>query len=187
MSSDVIAPAALAVVVTGLPASGKSKLGGELARHLQLPLLDKDDYLEELFDREGCSDPDQRQSLSRTADELFIHQAGQIGSAVLVSHWRPRASESTSGTPVEWLSAAFTNLVEVFCVCPAAVAARRFGTRRRHPGHLDDLRGPDELLAWLEAYAAQLPLSLGSLLTVASDQQVDYAAICGDIQDLTQA
>ena len=38
------------VIVTGLPASGKSTLGRAVAAALGLPMLDKDDILEALFD-----------------------------------------------------------------------------------------------------------------------------------------
>ena len=41
------------VVVSGLPASGKSTLGRALAAAWALPFIDKDEILEALFEREG--------------------------------------------------------------------------------------------------------------------------------------
>ena len=43
----MIAP--LFVIVSGLPASGKSTIAVGLAEDLRLPLMDKDAYLEALF------------------------------------------------------------------------------------------------------------------------------------------
>jgi hypothetical protein len=40
-------------------------------------------------------------------------------------------------------------LIEVFCQCPAELAARRFEARQRHAGHLDALRTQDDLLQQL--------------------------------------
>jgi hypothetical protein len=44
------------VVVSGLPGSGKTTLGRRLARALGLPLIDKDDILERLFETKGIGD-----------------------------------------------------------------------------------------------------------------------------------
>ena len=53
----------LFVVVSGLPASGKTTLARRLASVLELPLIDKDDILDRLFAERGignavstCSD-----------------------------------------------------------------------------------------------------------------------------------
>ena len=65
----------LVVVVSGLPGSGKTTLARPLARVLGLPLLDKDDVLESLFDSLGCSTPQERQRLSRAADVVLLRVA----------------------------------------------------------------------------------------------------------------
>jgi shikimate kinase len=41
------------VVLSGLPGSGKSTIGREIAAALSLPLIDKDDILARLFDGRG--------------------------------------------------------------------------------------------------------------------------------------
>jgi dephospho-CoA kinase len=43
----------LFVVVSGLPGSGKTTLGRRLAPALDLPLIDKDDILNRLFESKG--------------------------------------------------------------------------------------------------------------------------------------
>jgi len=52
------------IVVSGLPASGKSTLARQLAPAFGLPLYDKDDILAALFDMMGPVDADLRQRLS---------------------------------------------------------------------------------------------------------------------------
>jgi adenylylsulfate kinase-like enzyme len=78
----------LHIVVTGLPASGKSTLGRLLHRELALPLLDKDTILESLYEALGCPDPDGRARLSRASDEVLLALAATSRSAVLVNWWR---------------------------------------------------------------------------------------------------
>ncbi len=51
--------------MSGLPASGKSRLGAAIAPLLGLALLDKDDFLETLFERDGTGDAAWRERLSR--------------------------------------------------------------------------------------------------------------------------
>src|SRR6185503_9635379 len=63
------------VIVSGLPASGKSTLARRLAPLLSLPVLDKDDILEALFSSLGVGDAAWRAKLSRSADDTFARIA----------------------------------------------------------------------------------------------------------------
>ena len=71
------------VVISGLPGSGKSTLGGQLARTLSLRLLDKDDILERLFESKGLGNAEWRKALSRESDEMLKTEAALPGGAVL--------------------------------------------------------------------------------------------------------
>lgn len=122
------------IVVSGLPASGKSTVGAALADRLGVALIDKDDILESLFDALGCEDDEQRRRLSRAADDVLVQVAARAGSAVLVNWWRADV--------IDRLRAIGEPMVEVRCSCPPELAAARFARRRRHPGHLDDREGP---------------------------------------------
>ncbi|WP_370645738.1 AAA family ATPase [Ruegeria sp. Ofav3-42] len=55
----------LGIVVTGLPASGKTTVAREIAKRLGLVFLDKDDFLEELYERHGVPSWEHRKKLSR--------------------------------------------------------------------------------------------------------------------------
>lgn len=166
MSSMV---ARLLVVVSGLPASGKSTVGAYLSTGLSLPLLDKDAVLEALFDSLGCEDRDQRERLSRASDEVLLRLARESTAAVVVNWWN---QDSAPGR----LAEAADSLVEVFCDCPLDVAADRFEVRERHPGHLDRTmttaeREPGRRLL-RDTYRGPLGLG-GPLVTVDTSRPVD--------------
>jgi predicted kinase len=134
------------VIVTGLPASGKTTLAIALSRELGFEHLDKDTFLEELLDSGANLTPERRGELSRLADAKLRELAGSLEFAVLSSWWKHPHSSGNSGADIAWLRQEGTHVVEVYCNCSAAIAAERFVSRRRHPGHFDALRTKQELL-----------------------------------------
>jgi len=154
------------VVVSGLPASGKSTIGRAIAKAMQLPFLDKDHRLESLFDSHGVGNSTWRATLSRAADEELRRQAGTSPGAVMASWWRHPLSTSASGTPTAWLTSLPGELVELHCRCSPNVAADRFVSRNRHPGHLDGRYNRLELLANFEEQGLLGPLALGRIVQI---------------------
>jgi len=146
------------VVVSGLPASGKTTLAQQLATRLRLPLLDKDAILEQLFDLRGAGDHTWRRTLSNESDLILKSKAIASNGAVLVSHWQLPGMSPDSGTATEWLAQLSDRIVHVQCICPAEIAATRFVQRQRHTGHLDSAKTHFEVLASIQAVA-----SLGAL------------------------
>ena len=149
------------IVVSGIPGSGKSTVGRALADHLGWPFLDKDDFLDALFEQNSCSSREDRKSLSRKADALFESAARELEQAVLCSFWRHPDSESESGTPSAWLRRQEIRVLEVVCWCPPHVAAERFLRRSRHAGHQDAVWTEPALIAESEQVQSHLPLGLG--------------------------
>jgi hypothetical protein len=141
------------VVVSGLPGSGKSTLAQLLAPALALPVLDKDYFLERLYDSKGIGDVAWRRVLSRESDLLLQAEAAASPGAILVSHWRLPGMPSNSGTPAAWITDLADKVVNVNCQCDAKIAAERLTRRKRHRGHLDELKSPAEVLAGLQAIA----------------------------------
>ncbi len=169
------------VIVSGLPASGKSTLATVLSRELGLPLLDKDHFLEALFESQGIGDAQWRRQLSHEADAAFRKEAEQAAGAVLTSWWKHPQSLSDSGTPTDWLFALPGTKVEVHCQCSPHITAERFLARQRNPGHLDYRWSYAELLVNFAAQASLGPLGLGTLVEVSTEGQPDLAVLVREV------
>lgn len=150
----------LLVVVSGLPATGKTRLARTLAQSLCLPLISKDDYKEILFDRLGAETP----NLGPTSFELMWHTAEALLAArlslVLETHFyhdpsTPRLRELCNrykALPVQIHLKASLEVIQ-------ARAAARIASGERHAGHVDKLRFDMPL-------PPQAPLELGGPLLV---------------------
>ena len=175
-----------AIVVTGLPASGKTTVARDIASALGFEFLDKDDFLERLYESHGVSSWDDRKRLSRLSDDLLQQRAKLTQSVVLVSHWRPRTGTDESGTPTDWLTAEFEQIVEVYCECSAEIATLRFLERRRHTGHMDQQRDRVTLTESMKTLHRSYPLGLGALVKICSEHKIDLAELISRIrQEIT--
>jgi thymidylate kinase len=154
------------VVVSGLPGSGKSTLANHLSPLLNLPVIDKDDILERLFQAKGVGDRAWRRALSRESDELLRTEALNRDGALLVSLWRLPGMAPDSGTPTEWLGELSDRLLNVNCNCSPEIAAERFFRRNRHPGHLDSAASKEEVLASIRAISLLGALKVGHRIEV---------------------
>lgn len=172
------------IVVTGLPASGKSTLGQAVAEALGLPFLDKDEILEALFESMGTGDADWRLRLSRAADLVLQRQAMRSHGAVLASWWKHPRSPFASGTSPFWLQALPGHLIELHCRCKAEVAVQRFFARQRHAGHLDDSRLEHEELLKFQQAAEWGALGVGRLIEVNTEQPLELVALLDEIARL---
>ena len=165
------------IVVSGLPGSGKTRLGRQLAAALALSFFDKDDLLDQLFEAHGTGDAAWRRRLSRESDVLFERAAVASAGAVLVSFWHQPGMPADSGTPTVWLSALSRRLVHVHCVCAPEMAAARFLQRKRHRGHLDRDTTPEELITNLRALATLGRLDIDQSIDVDTNGEVELDAV----------
>lgn len=170
------------VAVTGLPASGKSTLAAALADALKFSLLDKDAFLEALFEIYGIGDALHRRALSMRADDQFREAALAADCAVVCSWWRHPRSAMDSGTPTSWLLAPGRQLVEVHCRCSARVSANRFAARVRHPGHLDESRSVGAVLQMSRDQEQFGPLFPDRAVVVDTERPVDVTSLVTAIQ-----
>jgi gluconate kinase len=160
-----------------VPGAGKSTVAAALAKEAELPVFDKDDFLEPLFASSLPNTPLERRQLSHRADRAFQSAVEASMGAIVVSWWKHPKSDRDSGTPTEWLRNLPGDLVEVYCKCAPQVAMARFLTRKRHPGHLDGLWSRPELFGLLEQASFLGPLAIGRLVEVDSSESVNCGAL----------
>jgi hypothetical protein len=164
------------IVISGIPGSGKTTLGRQLATSLFWPVIDKDAFLEQLFRKEKEIDTAKRRLLSRKSDDLLREAARREQRAVIVSFWHVPGMPDDSGTPTEWLAASADRIVGVHCACDPAVAARRFVERERHPAHGDSARGLDQLTVEFTGLA-RLGTPVDDAIVIDTAQRVDVSAL----------
>lgn len=172
------------IIVSGIPASGKTSLASRIAGSLSIPFLDKDRILEALIDTLGSQNLESRHRLSRASDTVLERVALSLRSAVVCSFWRHPMMSGHSGTPTDWLDSRGHEIVEVHCRCDPSIAAARFTVRSRHPGHMDSERNTASLESQFEQLAAFGALQLGRLIEVDSGNTIELDHVISQIGDL---
>ena len=170
------------MVVSGLPGSGKTTLARRLTAPLNLPVLDKDDILERLFESLGAGNAARRRALSRESDRMLQGQARASSGAILTSLWHQPGMPEQSGTPTDWLAGLTACIVNVHCTCDPEIAALRFFSRKRHPGHLDKGRSYSHVLASLRKLPVTAPLEGYPRVEVDTAQELNLSAVVGQIR-----
>ena len=169
------------IVVSGLPGSGKSSLAKRLSALLNLPVIDKDDILERLFDSKGVGDSAQRRLVSRESDSILRDEATASRGAILVSFWHVPGMPADSGTPTDWLLRLSHHVVNIHCACSPEVAAARFCQRKRHPGHLDSERSATQVLESIRLLAHLEPPDIWRRVEVDTSAEIDLDAVIDGI------
>jgi len=160
--------------VSGAPGAGKTTLAPPLAKELGLPLFAKDTIKETLHDVLGAPGPvglAWSARLGAAAMELLWRLAADSPACVLEANFLP--GHERQRQMLEKLSAA-GRLIEVYCCCPAEVAARRFAERdltsARHRVHVNNMP-PDVRALYLG------PLGMGPVVTVDTTTFVDVPKV----------
>jgi tRNA uridine 5-carbamoylmethylation protein Kti12 len=131
------------VVISGLPGSGKTTLGRQLAPVLSLPLIDKDDILDRLFELKGIGDAAWR-ALSRESDVILQNEATNSKGAILASLWHSRGMPSDSGTPTDWLDAPSYDVINLHCACELRLQRAVSSKGGAIPGTVTTTRPPEK-------------------------------------------
>ena len=130
------------VVVSGLPASGKTTLAKRLADELRLPLLAKDDIKELLFEVFPQKDRDWSTVQGRTSIAMMYAGAEALltaGYSVMIeSSFDPEMGRQDV---TKLIKATGCSYAEIHCSLNYAERQKRWTQRslhNRHPGHMDD-------------------------------------------------
>jgi predicted kinase len=163
------------VLVSGAPGSGKTSLAGPLAAELGFALLGKDRIKETLHDALGAPEPDLAWSrrLGGAAMELLWTLAADAPAVVLEANFRPHSAYERGR-----ISALCARPVEVNCVCPPELAARRYAERAAtgHSVHVITSLSPDLLAEY------DRPVGIGDVITVDTTGPVDVAALADRVR-----
>lgn len=151
------------ILITGLPATGKSSLAAALAERLELPQYGKDQFKEILFDTLGIGDRPWSRRLG-VASIVLLFQVVEAElmakkSCIVESNFSPELD-----TPrVLALCAKYAvQVVQVVCHTESAVLLERFRARPRHPGHLDHIVAAELEAQLLGGHSA--PLAVDGLV-----------------------
>jgi predicted kinase len=130
------------IIVTGLPAAGKSTLAAWLGKQLAIPFIHKDAIKEILFDALGWSDREWSQRLGAASVELIYYFAQTMlmaGRSIIVENtFRPDLASAKLSALARQANA---GTVQIICRASTEVVYQRFQQRAeaglRHPGHVD--------------------------------------------------
>ena len=174
--------AQVAIIVNGMPGSGKSTVGAALAEVLGCPFLSKDRVKEPLADIAGPMIPSR--TLGGIAMDTLWSMAGAVENGVVVdavllpSRDRDHleAGLTTAGSP---------RVVEVWCDVDRVTAEDRL-RERYEPGTLPvrhDVHGDhvDILAFWDEHEATAGPVGVGPVVRIATDRPYDVGSLMQEI------
>ena len=172
-SADATGP--LAIIVTGLPSTGKTRLAVRISERFGLPLACKDDYKEAFFDTLGWGDRAWSRRLGQAAGaalQLFLAAHARVGRPCIIESNFPPVAAAELGAIQQ--AHPFRPL-QIVCRTDGEVLLERFAARtgQRHPGHGDEAL-VEELTPVLLAGEYE-PLDLGG--TMYEIDTTDFAAV----------
>ncbi len=133
-------PNSTLILITGLPATGKSSLAAILAARLELPQYGKDQFKEILFDTLGIGDRPWSRRLGVASIVLLFRvieaELAAHKSCIVESNFSP---ELDTPRLMALCARYHVRVVQVVCNADGPVLLERFRARPRHPGHLDQI------------------------------------------------
>ena len=170
------------VLISGLPGSGKTTLAHQIGSGLSLPVIDKDDILDRLFESKGVGDASWRRKLSRESDAILQNEATASKGAILASFWHLPGMPTDSGTPTDWIDPLSYQVVTIHCECDLKIAVERFLQRKRHHGHLDRNSSYEQLVTNFEQLNRLEPMIIGQRIIVNTSRETNIELVVQQIR-----
>ena len=153
-----------AVLVNGIPATGKTSIARAIGTRLHLPVLSLDTVKEALFEELGTEGGDREYGRALGRASMLAIWSIVAGfppdAAVIVEAWFRKPPHDVVLRGLE--RAGIERWVEVWCHASPDILAARYAARARHPGH-----PPASYAAELAELAPMVqPMALGEVLSV---------------------
>jgi cytidylate kinase len=139
----------LMIIITGASATGKTTLSKDLANKLKLPVINKDEIKELLFDYLGTKDEEWAVRLGMTSFELlymFVEKMCQTGKTFIVEGNFENKYATKIFTDIK--SRYNYKVLQIYCYAQVEVLYERYIERDnsggRHPGHIISINGLEE-------------------------------------------
>ena len=170
-----------AILVNGVPASGKSSVARKISAARGWPLLTLDTIKEAFFDHLGTGDRAYNRTFGQASYQAMFDLVRDFpaGTTVVMDAW-------FGFQPIEVLNghiarAGIDRVVEVWCHAPPAVIGERYVARlaKRSAGHL----GADYIPELIELAGRAQPLGKWPLLGVDTTQALDLGEMTARIRD----
>jgi tRNA uridine 5-carbamoylmethylation protein Kti12 len=162
---------ATAVIVSGLPGSGKTTMAFPLCVEIDAALLSKDTIHETLFDALSITDRQSSLRIGKASVDVMYALAAHSPYTVMDNFWR--YDEAKLQLPRLGLS-----LIQVHCACPPLLAMDRYRTRApsRHRAHFEETVVYDSREVWFTEPNQPLEIP-GPILSVDTTRSVDIPAV----------
>ena len=173
----------LLLIITGLPATGKTVLAGKIAQEFGFPVLAKDEYKELLADTLGVTGAEWSNRLSAAGRALIVQIAGKLldsaSSVIVDANFRP---ERDNEALRQLVCDRDIDVVQILCRTDGQMLMERFVQRaaagERHPIHLEHHEGYAYFSSLL-AVGSMPPLDLpGRVIEI---DTADFAGIDEDV------
>lgn len=169
-----------AILVNGVPASGKSAVARAISQAGGWPLLALDTVKEALFAHLGTGDREHNRRFGRASYQAIFAAAGDFpaGSTVVMDAWF--GFQPADVLEAHIARAGVTRLAEVWCHAPPDVIGERYRARlaQRSTGHL----GAGYIPELIDLAARARPIGHWPVLDVDTTQSLDAAMLMGKIR-----
>lgn len=178
------------VLITGMPATGKTTLGKTLSEKYLFPFISKDALKERIFDALGWSDKDWSLKVSAASHRIMdyvIEEELKAGQSIILESNFKHAIDSARFTKMQ--SRFGCEVVQILCWAKGEVVFERFmkriGTTERHPGQVEKISPEEIRRGFVAANGKDVPLDIPGKtieLDTTDTEHIDYSEIYNAIE-----